>query len=433
MKQEPEKKVSRRTALRLLGGAGAAAGGALASRPLGALAQNAPAVRRKTTISYWTWADNPVHQKMSIDAVEQFNRSQDFITVELDASSLVQEVRNKVVVAYAAGSAPDVAGTVQTHVQDWYDNGMLHPVDQFFGQWTDKDDYFPNVVQAMRSKPGQPVLYMPNAILPYVLYYRVDWFEEAGLEPPATYDAFIEAARTLARPPERYGYALRGMDYYAVQPIEPIWRSAGVRFVDDNGNVDFDGPEAVAVTEQWVGMFTKDKSAQPTAVNDRYPQLFALMEQSLAAMWIYGTHAHPQLDAALGERIQAVPTPKVGDQNYMLANPEGAFIVSSSKEKEAAWEFLVHMSKGEPTRIFTQGRGLLPVRASLAQEAAYQDNRFFQVATAAADSWWMPPFHHRYWANYQDKIAPYWQEALREEISVQEFHDQAGRFLRGEA
>ena len=30
-----------------------------------ALAQ--PAVRRKVTIAYWTWADNPSHQKMLID------------------------------------------------------------------------------------------------------------------------------------------------------------------------------------------------------------------------------------------------------------------------------------------------------------------------------------------------------------------------------
>jgi ABC-type glycerol-3-phosphate transport system substrate-binding protein len=157
------------------------------------------------------------------------------------------------------------------------------------------------------------------------------------------------------------------------------------------------------------------------------------MEQSLAAMWIYGTHANPQLDAALGERIQAVPTPSAGDRNTMLANPEGAFILSSSKEKEAACEFLAFMSQGEPARIFTQGRGLLPVRASIAAEPAYHDNRFFAVATAAADTWWMPPFYAENWANYQDKIAPYWQEALREEISVQEFHDQAARFLRGEA
>ena len=106
------------------------------------------------------------------------------------------EVRKKVVVAYAAGAAPDVASTVQTHVQDYFDNGILHPIDELFNKWDDKADYFPNVVEAMRSKPGQPVLYMPNTILPYVLYYRADWFEEAEIAPPETYDEFIAAARS---------------------------------------------------------------------------------------------------------------------------------------------------------------------------------------------------------------------------------------------
>ena len=406
----------------------AAAGSLAAPKVFG----QAPAVRRKVKISYWGWADNPVHQKMSIDSVEAFNRTNGFVTVELDATSLVQELRKKVVVAVAAGAGPDVAGTVQTHVQDWFDSDMLHPVDEFFSKWGERDDYFPNALDAMRSRPGQPVLFMANSILPYVLYYRTDWFEEAKLAPPKTYDEMIAAAKALTRSPDRIGYALRGLDYFAVQPIEPIWASAGVKIVDEKGNVDFDAPAAIAVTEKWVGMYTKDKSAQPTAINDRYPQLFALMEQGRGAQWVYGTHAHPQLDAALGSRIAVVPTPNVGPKPYTLANPEGLFMLKDCKEKEAAFEFMAHMCSGDPARLFTAKRGLLPVRKSLAAEPAIQDNRFFKVAMSQAANWWMPPFAHKNWTNYQDKIAPYWQQALREEISPKQFHEQAARFLRGQ-
>src|SRR4029079_11147846 len=115
---DKQHRASRRRALRTIGAAGVAASGALA--PGNLLAQTAaPSVRKKVKLTYWGWADNPVHQKMSVDAVDQFNKSQGFVTVELDATSLVQELRTKVVVAYAAGSAPDLAGAVQTHVQDY--------------------------------------------------------------------------------------------------------------------------------------------------------------------------------------------------------------------------------------------------------------------------------------------------------------------------
>jgi multiple sugar transport system substrate-binding protein len=428
---KPRRGVSRREALALMG-AGAAAGGSLLFDPNAAVAQSN--VRKKVNLSYWTWADNPSHQKRLVDAVDAFNKENGFITIELDASSITMEARNKVVVAYAAGTAPDISGTVQTHAQDWYNTGILHPIDEFFQQWEDKDDYFPNVVDAMRSKPGQPVLYLPIAILPYVCYYRADLFDKAGLQPPATYEEFISDAKALTNAPDVYGYALRGLDYYAVQPIEPIHRSAGVKFVDEDGNVDFDSPEAVAITEEWVGMFTKDKSCQPTAVNDRYVELFALMEAGKGAMWIYGAHSSPQLDAALGDRIQATRIPTAnGGEPVTLANPEGNFIVSTCPEKEAAWEFLRYMSNGDPSISLGPQRGLMPVRKSLTALPIVQDNRFFKVASAEADHWWRPPYHHEYWANYQDKIAPYWQETLREEISVQDFHDTAAAMLRGEA
>ena len=39
------------------------------------------------------------------------------------------ETRNKLVVAFAAGAAPDVINTVQYWVQDYFDTGILHPLD----------------------------------------------------------------------------------------------------------------------------------------------------------------------------------------------------------------------------------------------------------------------------------------------------------------
>jgi ABC-type glycerol-3-phosphate transport system substrate-binding protein len=123
----------------------------------------------------------------------------------------------------------------------------------------------------------------------------------------------------------------------------------------------------------------------------------------------------------------------VKDKLHMLANPEGLMIMSSCKEKEAAWELIVHLSSGQPARVFSADRGALPVRKSVAAEPVFQQNRFFKLAIALAPSWWMPPFFHKYWASYRDKVTPYFQQALRQEISVKDFHVQAAKILRGEA
>jgi multiple sugar transport system substrate-binding protein len=421
---QPRTGLSRRSVLTTLSMAAAA--------PVRGFAQ-APAVRRRVTLSYWTWSDNPSHQKMLIDSVDAFNKSQGFITVNLDAGSRTMEVQQKVLVAFAAGAAPDVAGAVQTHIQDYFSSGILWPIAPLFEKWDQHGDYLPSIVPFMRSKPSQPILYLPQRILPYVLYYRADWFDGANLKPPSTYSEFITAAKQITKPGERAGYAMRGVDYYAVQPIEPIWGSAGVQFVTPEGKVDFAEAPAVSVTEKWVGMLTKDKSVQATAVSDGYPQLFSLMERGGAGMWIYGTHASPQLMAALGDRIQGVPTPNAGTTPRMLANPEGDFITTSCKEKEAAFQFLQFMASALPVGMLAISRGYLPVRKSLSDDPRIEKNRFFKVAKDHADTWWTPPFSWKYWADYQNKIAPYWQQALRQEITPKQWNEQAAALLRGDA
>src|SRR3954466_13492971 len=138
------KSPSRRKALGAIAAIGA--GAALLGAGTGVIAQ-APAVRRKVKLTYWNWADNPTHQKISVDSVAMFNKSQNFIEVEVDANMAVMESRKKLVVSYAAGAAPDVIMTVQYWAQDYFDNGMLHPLDDYFNKWADKADFFPNVIE----------------------------------------------------------------------------------------------------------------------------------------------------------------------------------------------------------------------------------------------------------------------------------------------
>jgi len=425
--------VSRRKALKALGAAGiAAAGGSLLGAAPAAIAQ-APAVRKKVKLTYWNWADNPVHQSISIDSVAMFNKSQNFIEVEVDATMAVMESRKKLVTSFAAGAAPDVAMMVQYWAQDYYDNGILHPIEEYFNKWDARSDFLPNVIEQVRSKPGQPILYLPQTSIPYFLFYRADWLAEAKLKPPQTYDEFIAAAKAISKPPDRYGLAMRGQTYSAIQVILPIWASAGVKFVDEKGNVDFDSPAAIGVTEKWVGLLTKDNAAQPTAVSDGYREQYALMEKGKCGMWYYGPHGSPALIKALGDNIQAVNNPRVGPNHYMLANPEGPLMTTSCKEKEAAWEFMKFIASGDALLLYTAKRMVPPVRKSFFNNPAFENNRFIKMSLADSNTWYMPPYYQKNWANFQDKIPPYWQEALRQKISVRDFHVQGAKFLRGQA
>lgn len=422
--------LTRRQALATaLGGAALAAGGIGAAQAQVA----SPAVRKKVKLNFWNWADNPVHQKISVDSAAMFNASQGFIEVAVDANMAVMEARKKLVVSYAAGAAPDVIMTIQYWVQDYFDNGIIEPIEDSFLKWDEHKDFFPNIMEQTRSRAGQPILFVPQTSIPYFLFYRADWFKEAGLTPPDTYDQFISAAKALTKAPDRYGFAMRGQTASAIQVIFPIWASAGVKFATPDGKVDFDSPAAIEVTDKWLGMALRDKSAQPTAVNDGYRELYALMEKGRCAMWYYGPHASPALISALGDSIQGVQNPRVGEKHHMIANPEGPMMVSSCKEKEAAWEFMKFITSGDAAMLYTANRMVPPVRKTLSERPVFQNNRFIKMSLDHLDTWWTPPYDHQHWTNFQDKIPPYWQEAVRGNITAAQFNQQGAKFLRGEA
>src|SRR5258706_12358217 len=116
----------------------AAVGGALL--PGATVFGQAPAVRKKVKLTYWNWADNPTHQKISVDSVAMFNKSQNFIEVEVDANMAAMESRKKLVVSYAAAAAPDGIMTGQYGEQDYVQNAILHPLGDYFNKWKDPGD-----------------------------------------------------------------------------------------------------------------------------------------------------------------------------------------------------------------------------------------------------------------------------------------------------
>ncbi len=136
--------------------------------------------------------------------------------------------------------------------------------------------------------------------------------------------------------------------------------------------------------------------------------------------------------ASLSEtRIQAVAVPSAGTRNYQLFNGNGNFIVSSTKEKEAAWEFVKFMASEEASISLGPERGFMPVRASLSKHPLVRGSAAMEIVTQNSANLWSPPFFSENWINYQDGIAPYWQQMLRKQISVADYHAQAAALLRG--
>ncbi len=83
-----------------------------------------------------------------------------------------------------------------------------------------------------------------------LMLYRADLFEQAGLEPPDSFDAIRAALHHFGQMPGMSAAAVpTAPGLYLLQVLVHLLMAGGVHLVDTDGNVNLDSPETIAVLE----------------------------------------------------------------------------------------------------------------------------------------------------------------------------------------
>jgi multiple sugar transport system substrate-binding protein len=118
------------------------------------------------------------------------------------------------------------------------------------------------------------------------IWYRADWFEEAGLNPPSTWDDILEAARYFYKPQENQYGILVGTkaEAYAEQCFTQIAMANGAQLFDARGNLIFNSPEMREAVQYY---------AELAKFNPPGPQTWRARDyylQGKMAMFFYSTY-----------------------------------------------------------------------------------------------------------------------------------------------
>jgi len=403
---------------------------AAAAPPTTPQPQIAPVSGRPITLTYWFWADDADQAKIITDAIDRFHKAQDKIQIKPDQLPTVADTQKKVLSSAAVGQAPDTSHGADSWLQDMLDGDILHPIQDYFDKWERKNDFFPNVLDLARVKAGQPVLYVPNHVIVSYLYVRLDWLKEANLQPPDTFEDMIKAAKEMTKGPDRFGFGLRGGDTGSLSMLGHWYIGNGLKIIDEKDESDFDSKTAIETTEQYVAMYTKDKSAQPSAPADRFPQLFAQFQGGKLAMLQHGLHSWKVQSDALGDKITSVAIPKGKVRRAVFASTEGTLIYKGTKNPDAAWEFARFMGEEQQAREFSVRRGAGPTLKSVATDPIFKENRFYKAAMDSQADWTVLPAWHRNWLKFRDTFVPMFQQVLKEEITAAKMHEDLTKILR---
>ncbi|MEU8969024.1 sugar ABC transporter substrate-binding protein [Streptomyces monashensis] len=211
---------------------------------------------------------------------------------------------------------------------------------------------------------------IPQVVDMQLLYYRKSLLKAAGVTPPATLDALVDAARTLTTSKVK-GLFLGNDGGAGVLGGTPLY-AAGLQLVTADGKVGFDDPAAARTLGKLRRLYA-DKSLLLGAPAD-WSDPSALL-QGLTAMQWCGLWALPQIKQQLGDDLGVLPFPADGGQGRptVPVGAYGAAVSARSRRREAAKEYVkwLWVERTDYQEDFALSYGFhIPARISLAKKAA---------------------------------------------------------------
>lgn len=200
------------------------------------------------TLTFWTTEVQPERLAVQEQIVADFE-AQTGIVVEIVPVE-ESDLGPRVTAAFSAGDLPDVLLTPLSQLIGWADAGILDPLTASdivaeLGEGT----FAEGALELARY--GGEFAAVPLSGWVQLLVYRQDLFDEAGLEPPTSFDAIRAAVEALHDPPGMYGFvaATDVSNDYMMQVLEELFLANGVFLLDDEGNVDLDNEATIEVLE----------------------------------------------------------------------------------------------------------------------------------------------------------------------------------------
>lgn len=254
----------------------------------------------------------------------------------------------------------------QFHKNGWYtdlkpfvDNVKFTPKD-----W-DADDFFPTALQAETVKgrlTGIPIVTEQE-----IIYYRKDLFEKDKIKVPTTLDELEAAAKHFNEPDKGfYGFVARGQRSPAVTQFSSYLYSFGGKFNEED-DAKLNTPEAIKAFTFYGNMLRK--YGPPGVLNMAWPQALAIFAQGKAAMYtdasvFYSNMLDPK-QSVVGDKVgfAVFPAGPAGARPYSVTS-WGISMPATSKNKEAAWEFIKWATSKELT-LKAQAKSVPSARSSV--------------------------------------------------------------------
>ena len=347
---------------------GAAEGGAAESGAEAPAADPASfEVTEPITIQWWHALEDQYSETVQ-EVVDDFNNSQDLITVEPVYVGSYAEVNEALVAAHAAGTGLPALTVANTpYVAEYGAGGLTEDLTPYIeATGFEIDDFGKGLVDAS-SYDGKQVA-LPFLISTQVMYYNQDMADELGITIPENFadmDAFLEQASVIGADgtTERYGTVVPGWDQWY---FETFYLNNGVKIVnDDQVSTDLGSEAAVSLVNKfkewcdkgWIYWangtdassimrqnFIDGKAFSVIHTSSLYNTYVDLCDFEVGMSWLPGGDTKNQ---EIGGCVLLIPAK------------------NDQATKNAAWQFLSYLCSKEVNMKWATETGYIPTRNSV--------------------------------------------------------------------
>lgn len=375
-------------------------------------------VTEPITITWWHALEEQYSDTVT-EIVNDFNSSQDLITVEAEYVGSYSDVNEALVAAHAAGNGlPAITVANTPYVAEYGAGGLTEDLTPYIeASGYDIEDFGDGMVAAAQYDGKQVSL--PFLISTQILFYNKDMVDAEGITLPSTWDemdAFMEAATVKAADgsTERYATIIPGWDQWY---FETFYLNQGVNIInEDQVTTDLDGETAVAIAgklKEWCdnGYTYWTGTADDASSNMRSNFISGKALSVVHTTSLYNTYVD-QCDFEIG--MAWLPGGETKNQEI-----GGCVLLIPSKNdqatKNAAWQFMQYLCSKDVNMKWAEGTGYMPTRKSVLEteegQAFLEQKPAFQAIFDNLDLI-NPRIQHSAWS----QLSNIWKNAMAEMI-----------------
>ncbi len=287
--------------------------------------------------------------KVTDRIIAEFEASHPDVAVEAEYLEAAVERLQSLI---AVGEPPDIGKFNSTEIARFALEGLIEPV-------TDIVERMGGVPEKVRLTVDGQDYFVPNEVNYWMLFYRKDLFEKAGLEPPRGWDDYLAVSEKLTDPGNnQFGNLLvtnPASTYTSTEVLNHFWSNGVNLFVWDGGEwqVALDEEPNLTAAAGALEWMARRAQYSPVTTNYDWPDVnqaygsgqIAMVEFIGARTLDYLRSQVPELEPLTG----VVPLPYPPDKQPRRQSSVGGYCIfkKEGRDQELAKELVLSMVTGD--------------------------------------------------------------------------------------